>query len=391
MRLDMRVELRSALLIDGAGMSWCHRKGRRAAALALAIALAILPAGSAMAQYLGGNGIHIDVAVQENASDGRMSIHGFDFDVLAEQAIIVDKRAFVRGVEISGNLLLAQDPGFVARLSPTELASAGLVAPAGGEQLLFNVLSPPASTMPDFGGRTISFWDGSLPVSWGPVPDDEGIRVINGSFFNPTDELVIPGGGDSDLDGFAVSTSLGSGSIHHHIKWLLLPDNGALPPLGPDDGVYMVLYEFSMPYYSEWVPVFLGIEAFAGGTTARDAALTSIENNFQLPLCSDGIDNDKDGLVDFPEDAGCADADDMSERGAVSECDDGIDNDGDGNVDFHDLDGDGASDYNGDSSCLHPDGLYEVVPEPGFATGLLFGLVGLASASCRDRTRRSAC
>ena len=65
-------------------MSWCHREGRRAAALALAIALAILPAGSAMAQYLGGNGVHIDIAVQENASDGRMSIHGFDFDGVGE-------------------------------------------------------------------------------------------------------------------------------------------------------------------------------------------------------------------------------------------------------------------------------------------------------------------
>ena len=47
-------------------------------------------------------------------------------------------------------------------------------------------------------------------------------------------------------------------------------------------------------------------------------------------------------MIDFGNDDGCADADDMSERGATTECDNGIDDDGDGFVDFHDLDGDGV-------------------------------------------------
>ena len=354
----------------------------------MALAVVLLPAGPALAQYLGGNGVHIDVTVQENASDGRMSIHGFDFDVLPELGLIEDKRAFVRGVELSGILLLAQDPGFVARLSSTELSPAGLVPPAGGEDLFFNVLSPPVSTMSALGGRAISFWDGSLPVSWGPVPDaDERIRIINGSFFNPTVELVISSGANANIEGFAVATSLGSGSLHHHMKWLLLPDNGELPPLGPDDGIYLSLYEFSMPSYSEWIPVFIGVEAFAGGTTARNAALTSIEDDFQLPLCSDGIDNDKDGTTDLA-DAGCTDADDMSERGAVTECDNGIDDDGDGFVDFHDLDGDGVSDYGGDTSCLHPTNARELTPEPGFALAIAVGIAGLVGLS---GGRRDAC
>ena len=53
------------------------------------------------------------------------------------------------------------------------------------------------------------------------------------------------------------------------------------------------------------------------------------------PQCSDGIDNDGDGLTDFPADPGCDDANDDDETDApVFQCSDGIDNDGDGLTDF---------------------------------------------------------
>jgi hypothetical protein len=71
-----------------------------------------------------------------------------------------------------------------------------------------------------------------------------------------------------------------------------------------------------------------------------------------LPECSDGIDNDCDGLIDYAPggggDPGCDSPDDPSERGTV-ECDDGIDNDGDGKADFH-VPGCGT----GDSKCSSP-------------------------------------
>jgi hypothetical protein len=52
------------------------------------------------------------------------------------------------------------------------------------------------------------------------------------------------------------------------------------------------------------------------------------------PACSDGLDNDGDGFVDYPEDPGCA-----SRRSDVEdpECDDGVDNDGDGATDDQDV------------------------------------------------------
>ncbi|MEO8843982.1 MAG: hypothetical protein ABI591_27940 [Kofleriaceae bacterium] len=53
------------------------------------------------------------------------------------------------------------------------------------------------------------------------------------------------------------------------------------------------------------------------------------------PECSDGIDNDGDGLVDFPDDPGCESAN-GSDEGHLQwpQCSDGRDNDGDGKIDF---------------------------------------------------------
>jgi hypothetical protein len=56
-----------------------------------------------------------------------------------------------------------------------------------------------------------------------------------------------------------------------------------------------------------------------------------------LPACSDGIDNDADGLIDHPADPGCTDASDTDETDEpappVPACSDGIDNDADGLID----------------------------------------------------------
>ncbi len=51
------------------------------------------------------------------------------------------------------------------------------------------------------------------------------------------------------------------------------------------------------------------------------------------PACSDGVDNDADGLVDYPNDPGCASP--LSEW-EVPLCDDGFDNDLDGEIDLAD-------------------------------------------------------
>jgi subtilisin len=66
-----------------------------------------------------------------------------------------------------------------------------------------------------------------------------------------------------------------------------------------------------------------------------------------LPECSNGLDDDADGLID-PDDPGCDDADDASEKAPNLACDDGADNDGDGFVDFPE-----------DPGCFHPSADHE--------------------------------
>ena len=60
--------------------------------------------------------------------------------------------------------------------------------------------------------------------------------------------------------------------------------------------------------------------------------------------CSDGLDNDGDGLTDLA-DGGCADPSDTAETAFDQICDDGLDNDGDGLRDAADTDCDGDGGY----------------------------------------------
>lgn len=71
--------------------------------------------------------------------------------------------------------------------------------------------------------------------------------------------------------------------------------------------------------------------------------------------CSDGFDNDGDGNIDFPADAECLSASDLSE---VPDCRDGLDNDGDGGIDW-----DGAGIGPPDTACNLPDRRTEKRPK----------------------------
>lgn len=52
------------------------------------------------------------------------------------------------------------------------------------------------------------------------------------------------------------------------------------------------------------------------------------------PQCSDGMDNDGDGAVDYPSDFSCTSATDTDETNPRAQCQDGVDNDGDTRIDF---------------------------------------------------------
>ena len=69
-------------------------------------------------------------------------------------------------------------------------------------------------------------------------------------------------------------------------------------------------------------------------------AADAFETNALAP-CDDGFDSDGDGLVDFPDDPGCRDSTWLYEN---PKCDDGLDNDGDGGIDWDGGPGGGTPD-----------------------------------------------
>jgi hypothetical protein len=62
---------------------------------------------------------------------------------------------------------------------------------------------------------------------------------------------------------------------------------------------------------------------------------SEIERSNPVTQCSDRLDNDRDGKIDYPSDPGCINASDDNEaNGSNPQCSDGIDNDGDRKIDF---------------------------------------------------------
>lgn len=91
------------------------------------------------------------------------------------------------------------------------------------------------------------------------------------------------------------------------------------------------------------------------GEAAGPARACLADRGFYEAECSDGRDNDDDGLVDHAADPGCAEAHALSE---APECNDKRDNDGDGLADW-----DGAGFTHPDPECADaPSGRREAAP-----------------------------
>ena len=93
-------------------------------------------------------------------------------------------------------------------------------------------------------------------------------------------------------------------------------------------------------------------------------------------ICSDGQDNDADGLVDYPADPGCTSAEDNDETDPP-QCSDGKDNDGDGLIDFPADKGCTAAEDNDEVNPCKTPAPGEVISLKGCGTGDVIVLNGV--------------
>ena len=139
----------------------------------------------------------------------------------------------------------------------------------------------------------------------------------------------------------------------------------------PDDGLELLVDSIVCPFFALLFP--------PEGDVPSVWDCPPYGNREPLPYnlgCADGLDDDADGLADYPADPGCASADDPDEH-SFAACDDGADSDGDRTTDYPhdpgcasaadtdergsaacddgvDNDGDGSRDYVLDPGCDSP-------------------------------------
>lgn len=114
--------------------------------------------------------------------------------------------------------------------------------------------------------------------------------------------------------GFVDASGTSMAAPHVAGAWAILKQ---FAPLGDVDLILAALQETGVPID----------DVYADTSRTRVAqALDALP-----PACANGIDDDEDGLVDYPADLGCRDAASNIEDAA---CQDGDDNDGDGKIDF---------------------------------------------------------
>lgn len=138
----------------------------------------------------------------------------------------------------------------------------------------------------------------------------------------------------------------------------------------------------------EYVPV--GAPCEASGSPCVPGYVCRADVGCALPECRDGGDDDADGDIDYPDDAGCDDPDDDGEAIAMSEpvpaCGNALDDDGDGLVDYPDDPGCAAASDGREMDLCGPDGEVWPLDDAG-ATGNTSDGSLVAGASCALATQ----
>jgi von Willebrand factor type A domain/Putative metal-binding motif len=166
-------------------------------------------------------------------------------------------------------------------------------------------------------------------------------QAFGGAFetYFPRAALVAVGQGRSDIPTVTCPINMGDTTI-----------SGTSSEIGATIHVYFNLQERCSPtvaangtwscttFTSSFGSLYGGLEvrASADGTSELEGALSAPCYVSSVPACADFVDNDGDGLTDFPADPGCTSRSDNTETDTPVQCSDGVDNDGDGLIDMAD-------------------------------------------------------
>lgn len=116
--------------------------------------------------------------------------------------------------------------------------------------------------------------------------------------------------------------------------------------------------------------------SFGGEEAPAPAPVEPVAVVPALAICADTTDNDGDGQIDYPNDPGCAAADDGDETDPAV-CSDGKDNDGDGLIDFPSDKGCSAADDGDETDPCKTPGVGEKISLKGCGTGDVIVLRGV--------------
>jgi hypothetical protein len=147
------------------------------------------------------------------------------------------------------------------------------------------------------------------------------------------------------------------GLIANHVRV-----NQAFVDLAHSYGLTVFVFTLLSPAFSPMLA--LGVDGLVASDPTSLASMLPLAD----PECSDGIDDDADGFVDFPQDPGCWGPEDQAESAA---CSDGLDNDLDGYTDFPQDPGCFSSFYDWEATACsngiddNGDGLADFPSDPG--------------------------
>lgn len=294
----------------------------------------------------------------------------FSYDLITQNFLVEVNglpSANARGValDVSTGLLDIYDADLnqIYRLNPTT-------------GFTFNVVQPVLDPGPTFAGETfleiffddLAFYDGELYGALRFVFDN-GTQVLPHAQLQRIDLIT------------GVTRNIGPAIYGTHSAALLLNSVPEIVEWTVDSGPGTVTFTDAEDPASS--ASFSAAGTYVLRLTVYDSPVVFDTVTVTVPeACNDGLDQDGDGLIDYPTDPGCTDASDATETDPALICDDGLDNDGDGVADALDPgcanptdttetdpalvcddgidnDGDGLVDFGIDPGCASPSWAFE--------------------------------